>query len=367
MAEKKILMISNVTLGLFSFRRELIARLCEQYDVIIAAKDNGKREELEALGCTFLETNVDSRGTNPLHDLKTYLFYRKLMKTIRPDVVLTYTIKPNIYGGIAGARLHLPVIANITGLGDAIENKGLLSSFTRRLYRFGLKKASRVFFQNRTNCEFFQKHHLYSGEYDILPGSGVNLSRFVSAPYPPLDEDHPLTLTVVGRITRDKGIREILAAAHALQGQRLEIRLIGDCQDSFLEAVREAEQEGIVHYYGRQTNMQDWYQSSHAILHASYHEGMSNALLEAAACGRPVLATNVPGCRETYADGVSGFGFPPRDSEAIAQTILRFLQLPYGEKIRMGLAGRKLVEASFDRSIVIEKYLSAINEIWRCK
>lgn len=364
MDQKRIAIITNSSSGLYSFRRELLETLCASCAVTVITKDTGRLEEIKAIGCSCRPIEMDFHGTNPLKEFKLIVTYRRLLREIRPDAVLTYTIKPNIYGGIACAMLRLPFLANITGLGDAIENSGLLSRFTRSLYRMGLRKASKVFFQNQTNCDFFQKHRLYRGDYEVLPGSGVNLTRYVCSPYPPLDETHPLTLTVVGRITRDKGVREILAAAHELREEKLVIRFIGACQDSFLQAVQEAEAEGIVRYCGLQKNVSEWYQSSHAILHASYHEGMSNALLEAAACGRPVLATDVPGCRETFDEGVSGFGFPPRDAEAIVRTVRRFLALPYEEKKRMGLAGRKKVEASFDRNIVIEKYLAALEKIW---
>lgn len=360
----KIAFLINNSTGLYCFRRELVEALMKTHTVLISVPQGRHVDYFRELGCEveicdFLEL----RGKNPIHDLRLYRYYRSLLQRFKPDCVCTYTIKPNVYGGMACAALKIPVLANVTGLGDALENGGILSQLTRRLYRRGLKKARRVFFQNQSNCEFFLSHNLYRGAYELLPGSGVNLEQHCAEPYPALDQNSPTVFCVVGRITRDKGIREILAAAEQLKNENVIFRLIGRCPDEFREEVRAAEERGNVEFLGFQNDPHAWMKTSHAILHASYHEGMSNVLLEAAACGRPILASSVPGCMETFVEGQTGFGFPPKDADAIVATIRRFLALPYEEKERMGQMGRLHVEKNFDRRIIVDAYFREIEEI----
>lgn len=360
--KKRIAILINSSSGLYSFRRELLETLVKSHEVYILASDTGRIEELKAIGCAYIPVEMEFHGTNPLKELRLLRFYKEQLRQIAPDMVLSYTIKPNVYGGLAAAALKIPCVANITGLGDAIENPGLLSAFTRRLYRFGLKKDVKVFFQNQANRDFFLRNGLYRGENELLPGSGVNLERYTVSSYPPQKAGDKLILTVVGRITRDKGFFEILKAAEALRGEPVLFRFIGNCMPELEEAMKAAEAGGNVRYYGLQKDVSQWYADTHAVLHASYHEGMSNVLLEAAASGRPVLASNVPGCRETFEEGVSGFGFPPKDPEAIVSVIRRFAALSDERREAMGLAGRRLVEASFDRNRIVNKYLEAIDK-----
>lgn len=357
---KKILIISNVTTGLVNFRKELLEALREQYDVIVTAADGSGRGFLEKNNCHFVNTDISRHGTNPIRELGLYRHYLRLLKTIRPDVVLTYTIKPNVYGGAACARRGVPYISNITGLGDAIENPGLLSLISTSLYKFGLRKAVLVFFQNKTNCDFFLRKRLYRGKYEVLPGSGVNLERHCFEPYPEEKPGEPLILSVVGRIVKDKGIEEILKASESFSGNNIIIQLIGSCEEDYLNQIREAEKRGVIRYIGQQNNIHEWMKNSHAILHASYHEGMSNVLLEAAACGRPVIATNVPGCADTFDEGVSGIGFEAKNADALVAAVERFWALPHEKKVAMGAAGRRKMEMFFDRKIVVNKYMEAI-------
>lgn len=358
---KKVLIISNVTQGLVNFRRELLEKLVNSYSVIIVAEDNGGKEKLDELGCRFINVAIERHGTNPLNEIKVINIYKRILNSERPDVVLTYTIKPNIYGGAACASLHIPYISNITGLGDGLEDNTILSRIIVGLYKYGLRKSSKVFFQNKENYSFFRTHSIYKGRTDLLPGSGVNLSRNPYEEYP--TEKGKITLLVIGRITTDKGIREILAAARLLKEENLEIVLIGNCEEDYLDMIHNAEKDGNIRYVGRQENVHDWLKKCHGVLHASYHEGMSNVLLEAAACGRPVLATNVPGCADTFDEGISGFGFKVKNVDAIVEVVKKFILLPYEKKAQMGANGRKKVEQEFDRQIVVSKYLSTITEI----
>lgn len=359
----RIMILSNVTAGLVNFRRELIEKLTSEYEVIVVASDNGRQALIEELGCKFIEFGIERHGINPLKELRLINEYIRMIRKIKPFVVLTYTIKPNIYGGIACGILKVPFIANVTGLGDAIENPGILTVLSRTLYRTGLKRAHMVFFQNQSNYEFFITHSIYTGPSIILPGSGVNLEKHSYEPYPEQRTDSPIVFCVIGRITRDKGIREIIEAAKQFDSRKVNIQLIGNCEGDYLPALEEAEKGGVISYHGRQDNVHDWLKNAHAILHASYHEGMSNVLLEAAACGRPILATKIPGCMETFEDGITGIGFMPKSSEEIVNAINKFIELSYEQKQEMGIKGRTRIEKYFDRQTVVNKYMEQISTI----
>ena len=360
---KTILIFSNVTAGLLRFRRELLELLVQSYRVVVLSSDNGGKDEIQRIGCAFIDVDIERHGKNPLKEIVLISEIAKNIKQFKPFVVLTYTIKPNIYGGIACSFLHVPYIVNITGLGDAIENSGLIATIAKILYKTGIKKAQKVFFQNQSNADFFISKKLYSGPYDVLPGSGVNLLKHRFEPYPSEEKDVPYIFCVIGRMTKDKGIHEIIEASYNFSPEELRIQLIGACEDDCLDLIHRAEKHGVIHYYGRQEDVHEWLKHAHAILHASYHEGMSNVLLEAAACGRPILATAIPGCKETFDEGISGIGFLPRSSEAIITVINRFIELPYAKKVEMGLRGREKMESEFNRDIVVDKYIKEIETI----
>ena len=363
MDEKTIVVLSNVTTGLVNFRNELLALLCNEYRVVVLAENTGRLDELKSLGCEFCEIKIDRHGTNPINEIQLIKRFKKAIRQYNPFVVLTYTIKPNIYGGLACSQLKIPYISNVTGLGDAIENGGILSSIAKVLYKVGLKNADYVFFQNRKNCSFFIEEKIYKGKYEILPGSGVNLVKNRFENYPSLEQGGDVVLSVIGRVTKDKGIDEILEASRAFENDRIKIQLIGECEGNYLAQLNEIEQYGVIKYYGRQENVHEWIKRSHAVLHASYHEGMSNVLLEAAACGRPIIATNIPGCAETFEEGVTGFGFAPKNTKSLIDAVYRFYGLSNSEKVKMGIAGRKKVEKEFDRNIVINSYITRIKSI----
>ena len=216
----RILIISNVTAGLASFRSELIEALSEEYDVFILASDNGRKEKLVAAGAKVIPMKLDRHGINPFKEVRLAAFYKKRMKEISPKIVLTYTIKPNIYGGIAAASYGIPYVANITGLGPAIENGGPLQKITIMLYRFGLRKAQKVFFQNTANRDFMVQHRIVK-QYDLLPGSGVNLKKYTVQPYP---HGETVDFVFISRIIREKGIDQYLEAAGKIRKRHPETR-----------------------------------------------------------------------------------------------------------------------------------------------
>ena len=360
----RILIASNSIGGLYNFRRELIQKLIEEkYDVFISAPKGDRIAYFTQLGCNFIETNISRHGVNPISDLKLLLKYIEIIRKIKPDVVLTYTIKPNVYGGIACRIQKIPYIANITGLGTSIENDGIIQKIALGLYKVGLRKASCIFFQNSSNQKFFSDRNMIAGNTRLIPGSGVNINYHCFEEYP--DDDNKIKFLFLGRIMKDKGINELLDAAVQIKAKYSNIyfNLIGDCEEDYYERLKELQEKGIIKYHGRQSDVHSFIKESHAVILPSYHEGMSNVLLEAASTGRPVLASNIPGCKETFDEGVSGFGFEAKSVDSLVKVIIKFIELPYEKKKQMGLAGRKKMEREFDRNIVVNAYLDEINKV----
>lgn len=359
----KILILTNYSLGFYKFRKELVEELVKKNTVYICVPKGDFVPELEQLGTTVIDCPMlERRGTNPMQDMKLKDYYRDLIRKIHPDTVLTYTIKPNVYGGMVCAEEHIPYIANITGLGTAIENGGPIAAVALQLYRKGLRKAQKVFFQSSSNCDFMLKHNVLNGPFEVLPGSGVNTADNSYAAYPLSDDK--VIFTTIGRIMKDKGIEELLEAAAQVKKYKknVEFRLIGNYDEDYTIQIGEAEKNGILVHYEEQKSIKQFIADSHAIIHASYHEGMSNVLQEAASAGRPVIATNIPGCEEIFEDGVTGIGFEPRNPLDLTRAIWQFLSLSRDEKEKMGEAGRAKMQVEFERRIVVEKYMQELGE-----
>ena len=361
----KILILSNSIIGLYSFRKELVTALVDKgFHVWISSPDDDspKYAYFEGAGCEMVETPLDRRGTNPLRDWGLLRFYRKLMREIKPSAVLTYTIKPNVYGGIAARREHVPQLANITGLGTSIENPGLLRGTAVALYRFGLKRSKTVFYQNVSIQKFCQENRIGRSGV-LLPGSGVNLEWHAMQPYPP--QGSPVRFLFIGRMMRDKGTDEFLEMAEAVKSAhpQVEFHILGPCEDDYETRVAEAHSRGTVVWHGSVSDVRPYMREAWCTVLPSYHEGMANVLLESAAAGRPVITSDIPGCREAVDDGVTGFLCPVRDASALTVAVEQFLQLPYDEKVRMGVRGREKMEREFDRNIVVRAYLDALAQL----
>jgi glycosyltransferase involved in cell wall biosynthesis len=360
----KILVLANCSMGLYKFRKELLEELIRgNNEVYISLPKDEYVPRLQKLGCKVIEAHIDRRGTNPIKDLKLLFFYIKTIKHIKPDVVLTYTIKPNVYGGIACRIIQIPYLANVTGLGTSIENKGVLQKFVLNLYRIGLKKASCVFFQNEPNRLFFIDKSIVRGRTRLIPGSGVNLEEHTFEEYP--DVDDIIKFIFVGRIMKAKGIDELLEAAKKVkeQFQNIQFDLVGYSEENYSDRLTQFENLGIIKFHGQQDDVHSFIKQAHATILPSYHEGTANVLLESASTGRPILASRVTGCIETFDEGVSGLGFEVKSVESLIETIVRFIKLPHDKKRAMGINGRNKMEKEFDRRFVINAYLKEINSM----
>lgn len=363
----KILILTNYANGLYLFRKELLQTfLKDGHDVYVSLPPDENVDKLKDL-CHIIETQFDRRGMNPIKDFGLFLSYKKLIKNQKPDVVLTYTIKPNLYGGLVCRIRKVPYLCNVTGLGTAIESGGLLSKILLRFYGISMKNAQRVFFQNIRNRDFMNKHGIALENNALLPGSGVNLKEHPFREYPPQDK-HIRFLAVI-RIMKDKGIEEYLEAARIMKKRNKSFRfyLVGEYEEEsrnlYEPQIEALAEEKIIKYYGYIDNVEKVMAKSHIIVHPSYHEGLSNVLLEAAACGRPVLASDVSGCVETFVDGESGFAFESKSTDALVRAMEKILALSHEERRQMGIAGRAWVEKNFDRTIIIQTYQNELKEI----
>ena len=355
---KKILILVNDVTTVLQFRCELIrALVAEGYEVNVSVPKSDRIPEIEALGATVIETEVARHGKNPFKDLKLLGNYKKLLKSIKPDIVLTFTIKPNVYGGMACGKLKIPCIANVTGLG-VVGDGGVMQKLMLWLYKKGLKKAKCVFFQNQANEKFFSEKKIVKGKTELLPGSGVNIEKFSYMEYP---KEGKVNVVFVGRIIKDKGVFELAEAAKRLQAQE-------DCCFTIVGDVEYGSENPFtdmpnVNCVGFHKDVKPFLQDAHAIVLPSYHEGMANVLLEGAACGKPVLASNIPGCQETFEEGITGFGFESKNAQSLCEAIEKFLALPYAQKREMGKTSRQKIEKQFNRQIVVDKYLEQINSL----
>lgn len=363
--KKSVLLLSNSLKGLYSFRKEVIKAICDKgYSVVISVPVRDERTSyFESIGCTIIETALSRRGMNPVADFKLMLNYRKLIRSTQPVAVLTYTIKPNVYGGIACRLMQAPQLANVTGLGDAVENGGWLQKLTITLYKIGLSKAKRVFFQNATNRNYFIQHGIAKGDSVLLPGSGVNLMQHTYQTYP--TDDGVIRFLFIGRLLKDKGVEELFEAAKQTKAKypNTVFQMLGTTGGVYQKTLEEYIKAGVVEHLGVTTDVRPYMGAVHCTIMPSYHEGMSNVNLESSANGRPVITTNVAGCRETVDDNTTGFLVNVRDSKDLSEKIEKFILLPYEQKEQMGKEARKKVEIEFDRQIVINSYLNEIESI----
>ena len=360
----KITIIANDTTFVYNLRREILEKMVEEgHEVTVLCQFRSHIEALEQIGCRLYNIPIGRRNTNPLADIRLLYNFFQMLRKIKPDVVFSNNIKPNVYAGIACRVLGIKYIPNITGLGTPVENPGKLQFLATHLYKYGVAKADTIFFQNEENVRFFEQHHMTpkNSHVCLLPGSGVNLQKYPKLPYSPGDVVHFL---FVARLLKEKGIELYLSAAKRIVQNHPNVmfHICGGCDDpKYYKIVKEAENAGYLQYHGEQKDMRPYFQMAHCVVHPSYYpEGMSNVLLEAAASGRPVIATDRSGCRETVDAGKSGYLIPIKDEDALVAALEDFLGLTWEERAALGNAGRIKMEHEFDRQMVVQKYMDAL-------
>lgn len=357
---KKILILTNHCFMLWQFRRELIAALLEKgCTVTIGMPDGEHWEDFEAMGCRLIPVEVDRRGINPVTDLKLFFRYWKLLKAEKPDMVITYSVKPNIYGGFACRMQKIPYCVNVQGLGSAFERRGIAQLVTV-MYKIALKKAKTVFFENTGNAAIFREKGITpEKQQTVLSGAGINLAHHTYRAYPDNEIPHFLYL---GRIMKEKGIDELFSAIRRLhsEGERFFLDLVGFYEDAYKQQVEELEAMGVCKYHGFQNDPRPFYEKADCLVLPSYHEGMSNVLLEAAATGRPLITSDIPGCKEAVEENVTGFTCPVRDEDALYRAMKRMIALQQTDREAMGKAGQQKIQREFDKTTVVAKTVNAI-------
>ena len=361
MDKKKILIITNHSYMLYRFRKELIQKLLEDSEVVISTPFVGHETDLKELGANCIKTEVDRRSINPFTDLKLLHTYKTILKQEKPDLVITYSIKPNIYAGYLCGKMKIPFCANVQGLGTAFQ-KALLSNLVTVMYRTAFRKVETVFFENQANAQAFVRRRILPAKKEVvLSGAGINLEEYRYRQYPNNEKVHFLYL---GRIMKGKGMDELFAAVEQLRknGCEFVLDLVGFFEDEYKKQVEQLQSEGVVRFYGFQENPKPYYAQTDCVVLPSYHEGMSNVLLEAAASGRAIITTDIPGCREAVDNGKSGMLCKVKSTDSLYKAMKRFTELSREKRELLGKAGREKMEKEFDKKKVVEETVKVITK-----
>lgn len=366
---KTIVLSANSDWNIVNFRGGLIRalRTAGYEPVVIAPHDPSADRRMRELDVERIPIRIDRSGLNPWADLQLIGEYKRLLRRIRPVAYLGYTIKPNVYGCFAAASLGIPAIPNISGLGTAFIRSGPLQQIVKALYRVGFRRAPRVFFQNDEDRDLFVDRKIVrTDQARVLPGSGIDLDRFRPVPLP---EGPPIFL-LIGRLLRDKGVVEFVEAARQLRTEMPDGRfqLLGPIDDGNRTSVSKAElqswiAQGVIEYLGTTDDVRPFIAAASAVVLPSYREGMPRSLLEAAAMGRPLIATDVPGCREIVEEGRNGLLCVVKDARSLASAMRRFAGMSLEDRIAMGKAARRKVQEEFSEERVIRAYLDALAAI----
>ena len=332
LTKTKILIITNHSYMLYQFRKELIQALMKEHEVVLSMPFVGHEEDFKAMGIKCIDTPIDRRGMNPKTDLKLLHTYKRLMKEELPDLVITYSIKPNIYAGLVCRSMGIPYCANVQGLGTAFQSKKIA---------------------------MFNRNILKRDHITVLHGAGINLDKFNYVPYPSNDTFHFLYL---GRIMKEKGIDELFSSIRRLKedNESFVLDLVGFFEDEYKNQVEELEKLGIVKFHGFQSDPRPFYSSSDAIVLPSYHEGMSNVLLEGASTGRPLITSHIPGCQEAVDDKVTGYLTEVKNSDDLYEKMKDMLHLTFSQREEMGKQGRSKMEREFDKKQVVKETIDAL-------
>lgn len=357
---KKILILANNSGGLYDFRNDLITALMEKGEVVASTPFDSRVEELQAMNFRLIETRLDRRSINPATDFKLMLNYLRLLKREKPDMVITYTIKPNVYGGAMCRLTGTNYAVNITGLGTAFEGQGMLRKIVTMMYRFALKKAKVVFFENSGDLELLVGERIVRREQTcLLSGAGVNLERFPLQAYP---DNEGVKFLFIGRVMREKGIDELFEAMKKLRGDGVNCSLdvLGYFDEDYSDKIKSFEQEGWLRYHGFQSDVRPFIAGCDCFVLPSWHEGMANTNLECAASGRPVITSNFPGCMESVVEGESGLLCESKNAESLYAAMKKMCLLPREEREKMGLRGRRHMEDVFDKRVVVKNTVEAL-------
>lgn len=351
----KILIVTNSSSGLYKFRKELIKKLINKGNYVkIITPFNGFIDELEKLGCEFINIKIDRRGKNIFKEISLFLKYKQLIKKENPDIIISYTIKPNIYCGLISRIYKKDFFPNITGVGSIFQKESILKKLVCFTYRISLKKSKKIFFENEYNNKIFIKEKICTKNNSIiLNGAGVNLEEFK---FESLSDFKNINFIFIGRIMKEKGVDELFYVIEEIKKEYKNINflILGKLEENYKNKLKEMEEKNLLKYYGVKKDVREFIKLSHCCILPSYHEGMSNALLECASMGRALITSNIPGCKEAVVDGKSGFLTEVRNKEDLKEKVLKYINSTNNDKKKMGLASRKHIENNFDKKEVID-------------
>ena len=342
----KVVVFINTSWNIFNFRVGLVRALQKSgYEVHAVAPEDAYSVHLTAMGCVYHPIKMNNTGGNPLADLGLIYRIYKIFYKINPQIILNYTIKPNIYGALVANWLGKPSICNVSGLGTVFLTEGKTNTIARYLYRLALKYPSRVFFQNQSDLDLFiDRGLLFAKNYQLIAGSGVDIRRF--SPESNNPKKPPFVFLMMARLIEEKGVKEFLAAARILQTQGYDVKcqLLGQPEQNHKRGIPPQEIKlSVVDYLGETSDVREFISNAHAIVLPSYREGLAKSILEAAAMSKPIIASDVPGCREVVKDQINGLLCKPRNVEDLAEKMRVMLALSEDQLNKMGEAGRKLV------------------------
>lgn len=359
----KILVLANHYNTLRIFRRELLKKLSEDNEVVISIPEceQENKDILESYGCKVFFLKMERRGMNPVKDIALLRRYKKLIKDIQPDKVITYTIKCNIYGSMVCKGKKIPCYCNVTGLGSAfMADGGLMRKLVSIMYKFSMNKAEKVFFENSGNRDTLVNGKIVKPEQAVvMAGAGVNVDEFAFCDYP---DDGNIHFLNVGRIMKEKGIDELFYAIRKIKAeyQNTTFDFIGWYEDNYKDIVEKMQSEGFINFHGFQSDVKPFIKKAHCIVHPSYHEGMANTLLESCSMGRPIITSNIHGCLEAVDDEKNGFLCNVKDGEDLYIKMKKFIELPYETKANMGRYARDFVSENFNKMDVVNKTFDII-------
>lgn len=357
----KILITANNSSGLWNFRQELIQTLISKGNEVFISLPFGERiEDLKSIGCQFINTDIDRRGMNFKNDFILFFKYLKIIRKLRPDKIITYTIKPNIYSGLCAKILKIPYFVNITGLGTAFQKNNFIKKMVVFLYRHAICDADTVFFENAENADIMLKlKTVKNNQICLLNGAGVNLDKYS---FSEMKQKNTIDFCFVGRVMKEKGIDEFFDAVSKIknEGFNVSFSIFGDYEENYKDKIEYMVDQGFVNYFGKISNLEEKYKDYDCLLLPSYHEGMSNALLEAASTGRALITSKIHGCLEAVNEGENGFLCEVKNADSLYNCIKRYILLPYEKRVEMGKNSRKIMEEKFDKKIVVEKTLGRI-------
>ena len=367
--KKKIMIITNHSYMLYQFRTELIRKLLEDNEVVLSMPFVGHENDFMEMGCKCIKTDLDRRGINPFKDFKLLQFYNKIISDEKPDKVITYSIKPNIYAGFICSKKNIPYYANVQGLGTAFQKKGL-AQFVGLLYKTAFRKVKAVFFENQGNAQEFVKRRLVDkNKIIVLNGAGVNLEHYGYVSNPRMENNEEESnrkfhFLYLGRIMKEKGIDELFTAMrrlHAEYGDKVVLDIVGFFEDEYKDVIEKMVEDGIAVFHGFQEETRPYYVMADCVVLPSYHEGMSNVLLEASAMGRPVITSDISGCREAVEDGKSGYLCEVKNADMLFEKMKLMADKSVEEIEEMGRSARERMEKLFDKKRIVEQTAEIIS------